>query len=169
MDFPNGRYRARGVQAALGKTSKGGEQVAVEFQVYDAEGVPGESITWYGYFTEKTFERTIESLRLCGWTGNDLSDLSGVDANEVSLTIENEEYNGTTRSKVQWVNAPGAGLTLKEQLSPEEATSFAQRMKGRIVAMSANGARRPSAVQARNASALRPEPPPHADDDFPNF
>jgi hypothetical protein len=168
MELPNGRYRARAVQGVLGRTSKGTEQVAVEFQLYDAEGVPGASITWFGYFSDATFERTIESLRHCGWVGDDLSDLTGIDSNEVSLVIENEEYQGKLYPKVRWVNAPGGGVALREQLSATEAKSFAQRMRSRILAMSQGKALKGPTSGARRAPAgAPPEPPPHTDDDMP--
>ncbi len=65
-----GKYRARPIAAALGLTSKGTDQIAVTFELLDPAG---ERITWYGFFTEKTTDRTLESLRHCGWKGNDLS------------------------------------------------------------------------------------------------
>ena len=65
-----GNYRGRPVRAALGTSSKGTEQIAVEFELIEPAG---ERMTWYGFFTEATTDRTIESLRHCGWQGNDLS------------------------------------------------------------------------------------------------
>lgn len=171
MEIPDGRYRARGIEAALGKTSTGKEQVAVLFQLMDAEGNPTNTITWHGYFTEKAWERTVESLRNCGWEGDDISDLSGVDRNEVSLVIEAEEYQGAWTSKVKWVNAPGSGLALKDQLQPHEAQSFAQQMRGKILALNQSkpqqGQRRAPAQQSARAapSQRSPEPPPAAYDD----
>jgi hypothetical protein len=168
-EIEDGRYRARGVTAALGRTSTGKEQVAVEFELLDAEGNPGPHITWFGYFTDATYERTIEALRHCGWEGDDLANLSGVDANEVSLVIKAEEYNGKWTPKVQFVNAPGGGgLALREQLSAEEARAFAAGMKGRILALKQGGPRKPTPGSAKaRVGGYTPEPPPHGDDDMP--
>src|ERR1043165_6427356 len=91
-----GNYRARATAAELGFTSKGSEQIAVSFELLDH---PGQFVTWYGGFsTEKKgdakmtqCERTFESLRFCGWDKDDLTNLDGIDTNEVSLTIANEE------------------------------------------------------------------------------
>ena|ERR1051326_2108102 len=171
-EIANGRYRARPVSWALGRTSTGKEQVAVEFELMDADGVVGPHITWFGYFTDDTWERTVESLRHCGWQGDDLSELSGLDQ-EVSVVIENEEYKGKRYPKVRWVNAPGSGLALKEQLSPQEAKEFASSMRGRILQQrqSQGAIRRPATVTPmaakRNTGAIPPEPPPHTDDDMP--
>lgn len=164
--IPNGTYLARALGGALGKTNAGKPQVAVEFEILSAEAA-GEHITWYGFFSEKTEERTIKSLRLAGWRGDDLSDLSslgGDDAPEVALVIEEETYEGKTRTKVQWVNAPGAGLAMKSEMSPEEAKAFATRMKGRVAQISGP---RPAPTKSRPLPPRREEPPPVGDDDIP--
>jgi hypothetical protein len=73
MAFPDGKYLARGVNASLGKTKNGGEQVAVEFELKDGPGV-GQRITWFGSFAnDKATEITVKALRNCGWDGDDLS------------------------------------------------------------------------------------------------
>ncbi len=167
----NGTYRAKGIQGALGKTKGGKERVAVSFQLLDAEGNPTQPIAWFGYFTEKTFDRTIQALRLCGWEGDDISDLTGIDRNEVSLVIENEEYEGKVHAKVQWVNAPG-GASLANQLDANEAKSFAQQMRGRILALKQSAPRVATKPAPRpSAGPQSPEPPPFAgtvrEDDIP--
>jgi hypothetical protein len=168
-DIQAGTYRARAVSAALGETSTGSEQVAVEFELLDVEGNAGPHIVWYGYFTEKTVKTTIKALRTCGWTGDLLTDLSGIDTNEVSLVIEEEsDQNGRMRPRVRWVNAPGgAGLSLKAPLDGEKARAFAAKMRSRIAAMDqAEGASKPK-PRATAKPILSPEPPPHDDSDLP--
>ena len=125
--------KARAVEAALGTTSKGGEQVAILFTLLEGPN-EGERITYYGYFTEKTQERTLETLEYCGWEGDDLSDLRGVDRNDVYLVIEHEpDQNGETRARVRWVNAAG-GIAMQNRMAPADAASFAQRMRGTVLA-----------------------------------
>lgn len=162
-----GTYRAKARRAQLGSTSTGKEQVAVEFEIAE----PQTRIVWYGYFTEKTVDSTIKALRTCGWQGDDLSDLAGIDANEVELVIEHErDDRGFPRPRVRWVNSTG-GLALKSALDPAAAKTFAARMKGAIVAWDrANGVARP----AGKTPAPRPARPaprqeelPAADDDIP--
>lgn len=123
-----GTYIARAVSAELGETKAGNPQIAVEFDT----GTDGR-ITWFGYFTEKAQERTLQALRYCGWCGIDLTDLSGIDRNDVELVVEHESYEGKTRAKVQWVNKLG-GIGLKSKMSPDKAAAFAARMKGAILA-----------------------------------
>jgi hypothetical protein len=87
-------YLARARNWTLGISSTNKEQIAVEL-VLPAGSPDGEALPWYGYFTDSTFERTIESLRYLGWEGTDLSDgLPGLDKNEVSIVVEDEEYEG---------------------------------------------------------------------------
>ena len=140
-----GRYRAKAVKMQLGMTGTGKEQVGVLFDLLDH---PGEQVTWFGFFTDESFGRTIESLRHCGWVGPMLDDPTGIDTNEVTLVIEQETYQGKTRLKVAWVNAPGGGLAMKETLDDQAAKSFAARMKGQVL-----------------ASMPKQSPPPRRNDD----
>lgn len=164
-------YRAKAKSAALGESSKGNEQVAVEFQVL-TEGASHDTLIWYGYFTDATVDRTIQSLRYMGWEGDDLSNLQGIDKNEVDLVVEDETYEGQTFAKVQWVNKPG-GLALKAPLSPERAQSFAAKMRERIKAIDAAGGKRATSSapkpqqQSVPPSLAQPEPPPISDADLP--
>lgn len=151
--LPAGTYRARAVDSELGYTSTDKEQVVVEFSILDEPHV-GEHISWYGYFTDGTRDRTIESLRHCGWQGEDINNLAGIDLNEVQLVVEHDEYEGRPSAKVRWVNKAG-GIVLKKRMSPEDAKRFAARLRPHIVANAAKaGARPPSAPKA----APKPQP-----------
>jgi hypothetical protein len=122
-----GIFKARARDWKLGVTSNGKEQVAVAFRLED-----GRTITWYGYFTDKTLDRTVETLRICGWDGNDPRDLTGLDRNEVALVIEHErDAVGQVRARVRWVNRPG-GAQVKEELSGAALDRFADRLRGAI-------------------------------------
>lgn len=125
-----GRYRARAVEGALGETKTGKPQVAVRFELLD---LAGEQITWHGYFTEKTTDTTLRALRTCGWRGDMLDDLSGIESNEVSLVLEIQpDDQGQPRPQVRWVNAAG-GLALHSPLSADAARTFAARMRAEVV------------------------------------
>lgn len=158
----NGVYRARAVKGGLGETAGGQEQVAVEFELLD-EGFQNQGITWFGYFTEKSFEITMKALRACGWQGDNINDLVGLTSNTVELVIEKETYEGKTRSKVKWVNPEGGGgLALKAPLDPVRATRFAASMRGKIAAFDQTGGQKKSRTGAQS-----PEPPTHTDSDIP--
>src|ERR1700736_383965 len=109
--FPKGYYRGRATGAVLDHTKEGKPCIVVDFEVLE-EGYEGQHIPWYGYFTDASVDRTMDSLRYCGWNGDDLSVFAGdqpvmvegLNSQEVSLDIAVETYEGKTRSKVQWVN-----------------------------------------------------------------
>ena len=130
-----GKYRAVPVRAQLGHTQKMDPQVAIEFRFLDFEG--DERIAWYGFFTDATTERTIQSLRHCGWQGDDLADLSSIEMEpqEVELVIEHEEYpkgSGKLHARIRWVNRAGR-MMISRPMSSEETRAFADRMRGFVV------------------------------------
>lgn len=168
-------YAAKAIEWGLGETSKGTEQVAVRFEIL-TENAEFNHITWYGYFSDKTVDRTIESLRICGWEGDDLTNLTGLDKNEVELVIGDEEdEDGNMRARVRWVNRP-SGLALKAPLAGDKAKAFAASMRDKIRAIdAANGTPRKSPPkQAPKGNGSPPPnigsnfgPPPLTDDDIP--
>lgn len=133
--IPEGTYKSRGTEGALGYASTETEQIAVDLVFLEGgPEVEGQHLTWYGFFTEKTTERTLESLRLLGWVGDDLSDLTGIDQNEVYVKVTHEEdQNGNLRARAAWINASG-GLAMKERMDEGAAKAFAQRMRGHVLA-----------------------------------
>lgn len=166
--IPAGLYQAKAQWWELGETASGKEQICVLFSLMSPAEYLGRTIAWYGFFTEKTLERTIESMRACGWTGIDLDNLAGMDANEVSIVVEHETYEGVTSARVRWVNAPGGGL--KNVMDPVKKKSFAQQMRGAIAGLAqgkptTTTARPPARPAANNGRP--PEPPPHTDADAP--
>ncbi len=147
-----GTYRARSIDGALGTTSKGKEQVAVKFDLLD---FPGQSITWFGYFTDATTNSTFRALRTAGWKGQDLSDLSDLqnpEGPEVWLVIEHDTYEGKTTAKVRWVNSAG-GLAMKNAMEVDQAKTFAARMREKVAAFDAAAKQNGSAVTPASASA----------------
>lgn len=143
----NGTYRAKATgEVVLGESSqKGTPFIELYFEITKGENVGGK-VRWTSYFSEKTNERTIESLQICGWKGDDLGEfadkgLHGLDTNEVEIVVALEEYNDKegnprTSPKVQWVNRGGGGyLNLAAVMSPQNAESFGDRMRGLVLAM----------------------------------
>lgn len=169
--YDEGTYRARAVQgsAMLGYSSRDTEQVAVLLRFVDGPYAQ-HTIGWYGYFSDKTMERTIESLRYMGWRGDDMFDLSTVgddQAEDVDIVIEHETNDdGEVRARVRWINKPGGGIALKKPMTEAQAKAFATRMRGAVVAYDRK------AGQPKNNGGVGPqrrpdraEPPPHKDDD----
>lgn len=130
-----GNYRARATGYQFGFAETGTEQVAVTFEIVEEGEHRGQSITWFGFFTPSSSERTVEALRTCGWQGDDLSDLAGIDRNEVALVIEHEEYNGKIVVRVRWINRVGTGrVDLKRKMTDAQRIVLAKRLKGLVLA-----------------------------------
>lgn len=161
--IPANRYKARAVDGSLAVAGTGTENVAVLFSITSAGEYAGYQITWYGYLTDAAIDRTLDALRLCGWEGDDLNRLTGLDRNEVEIVIEHEEdLNGKTHAKVKWVNGPG-GLAVKNRLEGGAAQAVAQRLKGHVLAhRQRSGVKAPSAKSAPANTAPMP-----SDDDMP--
>jgi hypothetical protein len=148
-----GTYKGRGIEAALGKAQTGTFQVAVLLQLMTVDGEKAGHLTWHGSFTDQTTDRTIESLRTLGWEGDDLSDLRGIDRNDVEVVVEHEVGNdGKTRPRAKWINRP-ATLALKNRLAPADAKVFAQKMKGHVVAQRQKSGASASSQPSRSTSS----------------
>jgi hypothetical protein len=179
-----GKYRARGRWAKLAYTKDNNPQVAAELEIIDGglhAGLHGHTLKWFGQFTEKTEERTLESLRLLGWDNDDLSNMSGIGTTDVEIVVGEEEYDGRRTLKVQWINAlGGGGAALKAPMDDTAAANFARRMKAAAAASRAKlgstlDLQRQNTAQARAADAVSGggrnsgghDAPPPTDDDIP--
>lgn len=172
-------YRAKAKEWTMAEASTGTVMIVVLFDIL-TEGAEEKSLTWRGYFGEKSTDRTIESLRHMGFEGDDLTQLEGLDRNEVDLTVEDEEYTDAesgevkTSAKVQWVNKPKA-LSVKKVLEGDSLKSFAAQMKAAFRAVDASNGKRTSAPPkpaatpstGQSGGLRRPEPPPLTDKDIP--
>lgn len=150
-----GTHRARGKKWALGHAGNGNEQVAVLFEVTQGEHA-GKSITWFGSFSDAAVDRTLDSLRYCGWNGDNFAELNGLDANEVEIVVEVETYKGKASDKVRWVNRPSQ-LALREQMTPSAVAAFAVRMKAKALAhRQSYASAQPRASTTTRAAAAQP-------------
>jgi hypothetical protein len=159
MELENGKYRAKAVtgQWGIGKAGTGTPQVGIQFELLDRGG---ESITWYGFLSDKALPVTVKALRACGWEGADLSDLTGLDTHEVTLVVENEEYNDKWSPRVKFVNS-NAGLSMNNVLEGDGLKAFAAEMRAKILGID------PSSAKKHASPTKRPEPPPPGDADAP--
>lgn len=163
--LPEGRYTGKGMDWILGESSTGKIQVAVLIHLPEVQ----REMAWYGFFTEETIESTHKALRALGWTGDDYSDLTGIDRNEVScvIGIENDQ-EGKPRNRIRWINPPlTAGMLVKKQLNDAEKKAFGAKMKGKLLGLDRKmGAPRGSGGSASSAAGGVPPP---GDDDVPSF
>jgi hypothetical protein len=99
-----GRYTAKVIEAGVGQDKNNEPQPFMKLQTE-----AGETITWYGSLkSEKAQEIAVKAAVTAGFTGRDWDDFSrGVSSFKtvsVSITVEDETYNGKTRTKVKWIN-----------------------------------------------------------------
>ncbi len=145
-----GRHAAVCRVIQWGETEKGDPQVVIGFEIYSTDpdypdADAGRNVTYFGGFTpaqdgkqKGSYDFTVEALRNMGWTGDDLAELEqlamdGKLANEVSLVIAHEEYNGKIGVKVKWVNRPGGGaVKLKKPMDAAAVKVFAAAMKSKL-------------------------------------
>jgi hypothetical protein len=130
----SGKHKAKAMRAWLTKSpKKGTDGVCIDFKVSGGM-FDGGGITWTGWLTDTTVDRTVESLRNCGWKGDELADLSTVNG-EAEIVVEEETFTGRDGEervsyRVQWVNKLGGrGFAAVEAV---DAKSLSARMKERV-------------------------------------
>jgi hypothetical protein len=121
-----GYYKGRAVAGSeqYGHTSNGTEQIAVDI---DAPTF-NRRFTTFLYFSDAAAPYAIEKLRACGWTGSDLGNLYGIDANEIDFSVKYEVFEGKERMKVD-IATGGGRITLEKPMSEKDKRAFAARMK----------------------------------------
>lgn len=108
-------------------------QVLVYFEILEGPHT-GVIVPWFGYFTKKTYERTLQSLRYCGMRGSDLSTLNEQDLDQVvQIAVEHNEYNDRIMPRVAWVNRLGSGtVKLNNPMSKSDLRAFAAQMRAHL-------------------------------------
>lgn len=173
-----GDYPLVAVAHKWGYSSKGGEQIGVRVKFVEGP-YKGRTSLWYGHFSDAAMDITIRALRALGMKGDDVRDLSGMYAPDVTPAIgvvQHDTYEGKTRARVAFIN--GADVVMKEEMNKQQLDAFAQRMRGAF-ARAGGGGSRPT---TGGAPAQRGEParddrqrsfrddrgaPPPRDDDAP--
>lgn len=167
MAGTNKRYlRSKALEWKLGESDGGKPYLGVSFKVKDTLDGEEKFVGWRGFFTEATTDRTIESMRYMGFEGDDLSNLVGLDKNEVELVVEDEEYEGKMYPRVQWVNKP-RGPMVKNELDGQKLSAFAAQMKSAFRAHDAAEGKRVGTKPAAAPSGDKRPEPPLSDADIP--
>jgi len=166
--IPAGTYPAvvvpvqleNGTEVAIqfGKSKNGTQQAYVAFEILRGPQA-GQKIGWLGFFSDLAVERTLKSLRYCGFSGDDLHVFpSQRPDNEVDIVIEHEKYNDKVSAKVQWVNAPGGGsFKMANAFGDKELRSFGAMLKGKLKAV--------APVKGKKAEREAPSAAPAEDSD----
>ncbi len=112
--MPNGTFVANVADFGVSETKAGLPQISVTFDVNAENGTSRYS--WFGSLKAgKAREITIKALVTLGFTGKNLADLADpakeaiAIGTEVEVVLAEETYDGTTRTKIQWINKVGGG------------------------------------------------------------
>lgn len=131
-----GIHRAKLRHVAFSETLKGKEQILLKFELLEqASGNPtGTTLTYFGQFEGKSLDFTVDAIRCCGWVGDELHELPDLALNnrldeEVSLTVERDEYEGNVSNRVKYVNRPGR---FGKPMSPEMVRELSARLKNAV-------------------------------------
>lgn len=186
LPMEKARYSARAKHWQLGAAGTGTPQVGVEFEVEDGDQ-KGERISGYFALSDAAADYTLQKLRNCGWTGNDVFELENPEksasmaANLVEITVEPEdevkdgkpvvnEQTGDVkrRLKVGFVNRAG-GLAMKSSLTDDQRRVLGAKMKARLSALDLKS--RPASNGNGSAARAGPSgpnpPPPGIEDEIP--
>ena len=134
-----GTYQAQVVSTALAavgekKTPSVKVKFETEFAIHDIETPAIQTVYADLWLTEKCWERSMDNLSILGWNGTDLNDLNGTDllvGQKAWLVLDEEEYNGETRTKVKFINAIGGGGI--KAMEADEAKALAASLKGKML------------------------------------
>ena len=144
-------------------TDKSPFTAAVNFEIINGP-FSGQKITAFLYFSDTagksgktTAERSIESLRACGFTGDDIDKFADQSPDiEVQIVVEHETYQGKVRAKVAWINAASRGFTFEKPLETSSLRKFSAQLKSTLKAI--------PVVQGKKAERQPPTSAPPADD-----
>lgn len=127
--LPEGTYTAHCVNAQLGFSKKGSEQIIATFKISD-ENFKGREMTWYGSFSDKAMQYTLDAMKNCGFIGDDYSDLGSMTRNEISLVIGHEANpnDGKIYARVKFINAIGRAR-VTAPMNADQIRAFNAKMK----------------------------------------
>jgi hypothetical protein len=128
-----GKYLARITDCGFKKTSRGDDQVFLNFELED-----GRKMMWFGSLKPgKATDFTIDTLLSVGFTSNwdafaaDQADLAEVFENpqkKFQIVVEDEQFQGKTYKKIKWINDPDKAGGSTPRVDPKQAVSIVKSM-----------------------------------------
>lgn len=143
-----------------GEAETGTKQCLLYFKIVEGDHT-GRVEPWFGYWTPDAWKRSMEALRYCGFTGDDLMDADNQPLDQkVQIVVEHNTPPGkdTAYARVAFVNKTGSGtIKMKKPMSPNDLRTFAAQMK--------SYANQVPAVEGERVTGVDAEPPPPAASD----
>ncbi len=124
-----GSYTCQAVSADI--IEKDGKEPSVELRLRVVEGPDtGRDLVKFSSFHPNAAQFTLEMLRHCGWTGNDVTDMQGLGSVKVIVRGKANEYNGKARQ--DWMVFPMR--VPQPKLEESKKADFAARFKALAIA-----------------------------------
>jgi len=132
MEFGIFKGRAVAGSEQFGETTNGNLQIALTMRMTVREGLTQEWATVL-IFSPESAKYSRERLVLLGWDGKvgDVTDLRGIDKNEVDVRLWQDSYQGKAQIKCEIMT--GARMTFDKPLTKDE-------FKRRLAAMTGHSA-----------------------------
>jgi hypothetical protein len=131
FDPKPGNYQGKAVKGSeqYGESPNGNPELLLQViipELATPEFPDGRVFTTVLYFSAEAAPYSIPRLRSLGWEGNDLSDLKGIDKNEVMINIAWPVDPGDGKAKLKVQIGSGAGtFSTKKPVDPK---AFAARV-----------------------------------------
>jgi hypothetical protein len=124
-----GIYKGRAIAGSeqYGVTKGGHDQIVLDLDIQVSDGEVWRLSTFL-VFSDAAATYSIDRLRACGWTGDDVTNLAGIDRNEVDVEIAYEMYDGKDRLRVQ-IMTGGGRVTIQNKLDDSKKRAFGARFK----------------------------------------
>jgi hypothetical protein len=140
-DIKTGIYKGRAidpvkggyVEQAYGKSKSGIPELLLRVEI----PAIGRVLTTPMYFSLEAAPHSVSRLRACGWRGEDLADLTGVDTNEIDVDVsyrvwsQAEGGDGSMKLKVQILSGGGGAFGSSNPTSPREFAANVAAITGK--------------------------------------
>lgn len=128
--IPAGYYPGRAIAGSeqYGRTSGGHDQIVLDLDIPSL----GRKLTTFLTFSDASAQYSLDRLRACGWAGDDVTNLAGIDANEVDIGIKYKpKQNGVGEQMEVSIMTGSGGYKIKDEnkLTDQERRGFGARMK----------------------------------------
>ncbi len=114
-----GIFRGKAVLESVqyGDTSNGHPQIAINMRMRVDDKGEMQDATTFLIFSQESAPYSFERLRRLGWEGSDLTNLKGIDKNEVDVRVWQDTYDGKPQIKCEI--GTGGTVTLSKPTSKE--------------------------------------------------
>ena len=121
--------RPDGTLASYGERENGNLELMIDVSIKFDDGTRVRSVPQY--INDKTLDFVIERLRACGWKGDDISNLAGIDTQEVDIEISEEEYQGKKRNKYN-IMTGGGRFSVQKPIDPKMFNAKFAALRGAV-------------------------------------